>query len=382
MKKNLYIIAFMLIGMMAKAQTMNVSVGSVTDQYPASQTGEMTFIGGSVMSILGKNYNVSDITKMWTDETQVEDNEVNVVFDGNADYDELVNELYLHLMENDARRLRQWEGRSSIYQWLKMVARNFFLDKINRERVIETDTDKRLLIKANDYATADNSANEAVMDVAAILDLIENDNYRLVLQKHVIEGMSFDDLEKVTGIKKANLYNIKKRALNAMEKIARIARSRGDVLCAVRCEEFILHCFGIHKAVPELRDLALDKGWLTDDGAYVKDLGNTAEHFGLKVEKMEDATLQDIIKAIDEGKQVIAAVDGGELIGDPLEERIEDVFVGKIVDHCVVVLSVSVENDEVALYDPAFGPIPITVSIAHFLDAWEDSDYHCVFVSN
>ena len=84
--------------------------------------------------------------------------------------------------------------------------------------MIETDTDKRLLIKANDYATADNSANEAVMDVAAILDLIENDNYRLVLQKHVIEGMSFDDLEKVTGIKKANLYNIKKRALNAMEK--------------------------------------------------------------------------------------------------------------------------------------------------------------------
>ena len=299
-----------------------------------------------------------------------------------ADYDELVSELYLHLMENDARRLRQWEGRSSIYQWLKMVARNFFLDKINRERVIETDTDKRLLIKANDYVTADNSANEAVMDVAAILDLIENDNYRLVLQKHVIEGMSFDDLEKVTGIKKANLYNIKKRALNAMEKIARIARSRGDVLCAVRCEEFILHCFGIHKALPELRDLALDKGWLTDDGAYVKDLGNTADHFGLKVEKMEDATLQDIIKAIDEGKQVIAAVDGGELIGDPLEERIEDVFVGKIVDHCVVVLSVSVENDEVALYDPAFGPIPITVSIAHFLDAWEDSDYHCVFVSN
>ena len=299
-----------------------------------------------------------------------------------ADYDELVNDLYLHLMDNDARRLRQWEGRSSIYQWLKMVARNFFLDKINRERVIETDTDKRLLIKANDYATADNSANEAVMDVAAILDLIENDNYRLVLQKHVIEGMSFDDLEKVTGIKKANLYNIKKRALNAMEKIARIARSRGDVLCAVRCEEFILHCFGIHKAVPELRDLALDKGWLTEDGTYVQDLGNTAEELGLRVEKVEDATLQDIIKAIDERKQVIAAVDGGELIGDPLEERIEDVFVGKIVDHCVVVLSVSVENDEVALYDPAFGPIPLTVSIAHFLDAWEDSNYHCVFVSN
>lgn len=298
-----------------------------------------------------------------------------------ADYDELVSELYLHLMEDNARRLKQWEGRSSIYQWLKMVARNFFLDKINRERMIETEADDRLYKKVKDALT-DNSADEAVMDVAAILDLIENDNYRLVLRKHVIEGMSFDELEKVTGIKKANLYNIKKRALTAMEKIARIARSRGDVLCAVRCEEFILHSFGIHKAIPELRDLALDNGWLTDDGAYVKDLGNTAEHFGLKVEKMEDATLQDIIGAIADGKKVIAAVDGGELIGDPLEERIEDVFVGKIVDHCVVVLSASVEDDEIAIYDPAFGPIPLTVSIAHFLDAWDDSNYHCVFVGN
>ena len=300
-------------------------------------------------------------------------------YPGGADYDELVSDLYLHLMEDNARRLRQYEGRSSIYQWLKMVARNYFLDKKNREQVIENETEDRLLIKAKDLAT-DNSANEAVMDVAAILDLIENENYRLVLQKHVIEGMSFDELEKVTGIKKANLYNIKKRALNAMEKIALIARSRGDVLCAVRCEEFILHCFGIHKTVPQLRDLALDAGWLTEDGAYVKDLGNTAEVFGLKVERIEDATLQDIIRAIDEGKQVIAAVDGGELIGDPLEERLEDVLVGGIVDHCVVVLSASVQDDEVALYDPAFGPVPITVTIAHFLDAWEDSNYHCVLI--
>ena len=300
-------------------------------------------------------------------------------YPGGADYDELVNDLYLHLMEDNARRLRQYEGRSSIYQWLKMVARNYFLDQINRERVIENGSEDRLLIKAKDAST-DNSATEAVMDVAAILDLIENDNYRLVLKKHVIEGMSFDELEKVTGIKKANLYNIKKRALNAMEKIAHIARSRGDVLCAVRCEEFILHCFGIHKGIEELRDLAVGKGWLTEEGVCVKDLGNTAAHFGLKVQKPDGATLQDVIRAIDEGKKVIAAVDGGELIGDPLEERLEDVLAGGIVDHCVVVLSARIESDEVSVYDPSFGPIPLTVTIAHFLDAWEDSNCHCVII--
>ena len=38
------------------------------------------------------------------------------VFLYKVDYDEFVNEFYLYLMENDAYRLRQFEGRSSIYQ--------------------------------------------------------------------------------------------------------------------------------------------------------------------------------------------------------------------------------------------------------------------------
>ena len=38
------------------------------------------------------------------------------VFSYEVDYDEFVSEFYLHLMENDAHRLRQFEGRSTIYQ--------------------------------------------------------------------------------------------------------------------------------------------------------------------------------------------------------------------------------------------------------------------------
>ena len=300
-------------------------------------------------------------------------------YPGGADYDELVSDLYLHLMEKDARRLRQYEGRSSIYQWLKSVARHYFLDRVRREADEKEVADSSLLEKAKDEL-ADGVDNDAVMDISAMLDQIENENYRLVLQKHIIEGMDYDELEKITGIRKANLYNIKKRARAALEKLARIARAPGDVLCAVRCEEYILHRFGIHKDVAELRDLAFDRGWLTEDGAYVNDLGNTAEEYGLRVERLSDATLQDIIAAIESGREVIAAVDGGELIGDPLEERLEDVLVGGIVDHCVVVLTVSIEEDEVAIYDPSFGPVPLSVTIAHFLDAWADSDYHCVLV--
>lgn len=311
---------------------------------------------------------------------------LNKIFDSKADYDELVNELYAHLMADDARRLRMFEGRSNIYVWLSSVAKNFFRDKKRRESLIENGHDDSLYNEAGKLTDdspeqPDKKQEEEDMRVAAILDQIENERYRFVIEKHVLEGMSFDELEKLTGISKANLYNIKKRALTKLEQIMKIARSKSDSLCAVRCEEYILHCFGIHKSLEELRELATEKGWLTEDGARIQDLGNTSKAYGLNIEKRNDASLQDIIKAREEGKQVIAAVDGGELIGDPVEERLEDVFVGGIVDHCVVVLAVDIDMDEVALFDPAFGPIPLSVTIAHFMDAWADSDYHCVLIS-
>ena len=60
------------------------------------------------------------------------------VFSYEVDYDEFVNELYVYIMENDAYRLKQFKGRSSIYQWLKVVAIRFFMAK--RNKMIEYDS--------------------------------------------------------------------------------------------------------------------------------------------------------------------------------------------------------------------------------------------------
>ena len=84
MKKMLHTLAAVLVALTAQAQPLNVSVGSVTDQYPSAQTGEMTFTGGTQMTVMGKTYDISQIGKMWTDQTQVKDNEVNVVYSGDA----------------------------------------------------------------------------------------------------------------------------------------------------------------------------------------------------------------------------------------------------------------------------------------------------------
>ena len=40
------------------------------------------------------------------------------VFDYEVDYGELVSELYVYLMEDDAVKLRNFEYRSSVYQWI------------------------------------------------------------------------------------------------------------------------------------------------------------------------------------------------------------------------------------------------------------------------
>jgi len=102
------------------------------------------------------------------------------------------------------------------------------------------------------------------MDVATLLDQIENERYRMVLQKVVLDGMDYDELAKITGLKKSNLYNIKKRAMAELEKIARLSNTSGGALCAIKCEEFILHVFGIHKTLEELRILASTKDWLKE----------------------------------------------------------------------------------------------------------------------
>lgn len=55
--------------------------------------------------------------------------------------------------------------------------------------------------------------------------------------------------------KNTNLYNIRKRALERLKKKARIALSDADALCAIRCEQYVLDMFGIHKPLSSSSDL-------------------------------------------------------------------------------------------------------------------------------
>lgn len=135
------------------------------------------------------------------------------IFDYPVDYDEIVDELYLYLMEKDGRRLRTFQGRSSIYQWLKCVATRFFLEKRDSGEVIEDTSSDTLYPLEN--SQADPVEVESIKkDVRKMLGLMRNSRYRLVIQRLFLDGYSYDELAEELNTSVANLYNIKKRAMS------------------------------------------------------------------------------------------------------------------------------------------------------------------------
>ena len=137
------------------------------------------------------------------------------VFSYEVDYDEFVNELYVYLMENDAARLRQFEGRSSIYRWLKPIATHFFVKK--RDRLID-DTAHDTLLEETTIVESPNSM--AASDVQRFLALMPNRRYASVIQKLVIEEYTPEELASEMHITTDNLYNIKRRAMMQLMQVA------------------------------------------------------------------------------------------------------------------------------------------------------------------
>lgn len=304
------------------------------------------------------------------------------VFMEDMDYDAVIDGLYNYLTDDNGAVLRQFAGKgnkSTIYKWLRNTAKSYF-QKIKKESVTDSHSKQTLCIENVDIAADKLEKQNKEMDVAAMLDMVELERDRLVLEKIDVEGVSYDELAAQTGLSKANLYNIRKRALERLKKKARIALGDADALCAIRCEQYVLDMFGIHKPLFELKRLAEDKGWLTDTGVAIDNLGRIPKQYGLTVRTYK-CDIKKISAALDAGKQVLVAVDGGELIGNPFEEKLEDALVGGIADHCVVVLNYDDEENKVMLFNPAFGDIPLTVSTETFLDAWEDSGNYTIEVS-
>lgn len=84
MKKLATLIMSLLLTEVAMAQTLNIEVGEVTYQVPAAQAGDMVYSNGTSLTILNKTFSISDITKMYIDNSTVTDYAVSVAYSSSA----------------------------------------------------------------------------------------------------------------------------------------------------------------------------------------------------------------------------------------------------------------------------------------------------------
>lgn len=139
---------------------------------------------------------------------------INKVFSYHVDYDEFVNEFYLYLMDDDAQRLRQFQGRSSIFQWLKIVAVRYFIAK--RDNMIDM-AGKKPLSLIEPQMTDQSSAP---LDMETLLDLMPNKRYAHIIRCLILEDRDHASVAEELSVTVDNLYNIKKRAVAALTRIA------------------------------------------------------------------------------------------------------------------------------------------------------------------
>lgn len=144
---------------------------------------------------------------------------IKTVFNKKAKYDELVDELYLYLMEDDAEKLKSFQFRCSVFRWLKTTAIRFFIRLRDQGKVID-DESHEPLYEENNTTMGNDAYNTSIEDLKRLLNAMPNERYAFVIHKLIIEDVSSEALAFEMGITTDNLYNIKLRAIRQLTEVA------------------------------------------------------------------------------------------------------------------------------------------------------------------
>ena len=152
--------------------------------------------------------------------------------------------------------------------------------------------------------------------------------------------------------------------------------------CSLECEKYILRKLNIEFDENQLLQNAIQNGWQKEDGTALHNVGRSLESKGLIVTRQYKATIDDIANALNENECVIVALDGGELLSNGTDEKIEDILIGQIPDHTVVVLSFDAKSRTITLFDPNSSNTEDTYPIEQFKGAWNDSKNYLVTITS
>lgn len=133
--------------------------------------------------------------------------------------EELINEYYLYLREDDWRRLRQFEFRSGLNTWLTIVAIRF----INAKKSLAQINDKALnslpMDKAENVADDFDVYHEmSRVELYDAINRLSKPRERLALLGELM-GKSAESIAEELGCTVAAVYNLTKKARKAVKKM-------------------------------------------------------------------------------------------------------------------------------------------------------------------
>ena len=155
---------------------------------------------------------------------------------------------------------------------------------------------------------------------------------------------------------------------------AMAAKKKETYLCDIECEEFVLHQFGIEVTHKSLLDTAYKNCWLKDKGMPLYNIGRLLEKNNLPVSRRYNSTIEEIDRLLSAGNQLIAVVDD-TLLGNAQSSA------NQHPNHAVAISSISVETDEIILFNPNTDEELTKYSISSFMEAWRQSNNYLVVIN-
>lgn len=134
------------------------------------------------------------------------------LFKGTVDYDELVNDLYIHLSRNNWSALDSYRGdnQARLSSWVSRVAWHYFMNSYRRLSRVLPDEDG-VLESMKPYTVV--SDDDIRMDIEEVLKLMPNRRYAEVLKLNLYYGYPAEDIAVLMNTTVSNVYNIKHRAV-------------------------------------------------------------------------------------------------------------------------------------------------------------------------
>lgn len=134
-------------------------------------------------------------------------------------YPDLLGELYLHLKEDEWRRLRTWQGRAPLRGWMKQVAVHLCIKKLKEEQRFTPlenegeERDARLSVKI------DSDVNLRHMELMRAIFALADGRERLLMTEHILLDRDIEQVSRGMKISRANADVIKHRATKHLREL-------------------------------------------------------------------------------------------------------------------------------------------------------------------